>query len=62
MKMSLLLVTIAAVSMATAVPLVRESSVKVTQRADRTVEISYTLENEPAVIIVDLQTNSLDGA
>lgn len=62
MKMSLLLVTIAAVSMATAVPLVRESSVKVTQRADRTVEISYTLENEPAVIIVDLKTNAVDGA
>ena len=38
------------------------SSVQMTQAQDRTVTITYTLANAPAVVTLDIQTNYVDGA
>jgi formylglycine-generating enzyme required for sulfatase activity len=45
-----------------AAPAIDGNLVEVEQLPDRTVRVSYTLENEPAVVIVDLLTNGTDGA
>ena len=38
------------------------SSVQMSQAQDRTVTITYTLANAPAVVTLDIQTNTTDGA
>ena len=44
---------------AAAIPEIREGSVTMVQSDDRTVTISYTLDNAPAIVTVDILTNGV---
>lgn len=65
MKATLLGITsLAAYAGAMGAPVVKDSSVTMTQDASHVVKIGYTLEEEPAIVTVDIQTNgvSIGGA
>ena len=40
-------------------PTIREGSVTITQAEDRQVSIRYTLDDEPAIVTVDILTNNV---
>ena len=57
-KTSFALAVVGLIMAATAEPVVKASSVTMTQRGD-TVTIRYEIENEPGVVTVDIQTNGV---
>ena len=63
MKRTLFAGAVLVVSSALAMPSIRTDSVKLSQSEEtRTAYITYELRTEPAVVTVDIQTNTADGA
>ena len=62
MKTTMLFCSAAIASAAFALPRVDPGTVTMAQDASGRITIGYVLEDEPAVVTVDIQTNSADGA